>query len=97
MRHMEHSEISAHEVRVFLALEKNEGDWLTNVQIAKLAKVAPRTARLHTNRLTKLGILDFAEVFPAHMFQLSKFAEKRNNAYWQRLKMAKNIFKWHKD
>ena len=89
---MEHSEISAHEVRVFSAIEANPQEWLTNAEIAMLAKVAPRTARLHTNRLVKLGILDFAEVFPAHRFQLSKFAEKRNKAYWQRLKKAEAVF-----
>jgi DNA-binding IclR family transcriptional regulator len=88
---MERNEISLHEVRVYLAL-KAAGGWLTNAEVAAAAGVAGRTARLHTLRLARLGVIDQAEVFPAHRFRLSGKAAKRNPAYLQRLDAAVTVF-----
>ena len=66
---MESNEISIHEVRIWLALEC--GKWMSNSELAKAAHVAERTATHHTRRLTSLGLLDLAEVFPGHRYRLS--------------------------
>lgn len=88
---MERNEISAHELRVYLVVAGAAG-WMTNAEIAAAAKVAPRTARLHTLRLVKLGVFDQAEVFPAHRFRISAKAAKRNIGYVQRLEKAREAF-----
>lgn len=88
---MERNEISVHEVRVYVAL-KAAGGWLTNTEIAEAAKVAARTARAHTLKLVRLGVLDLAEVFPAHRYRLAELAKKRNTAYVQRLESARAVF-----
>ena len=88
----ENNEISIHEVRIYNVLQSNQTQWITNKQIATEAKVSGRTARLHTLRLVKLGILDQAEVFPAHRYRISEKASKRNVAYVQRLEKAKEVF-----
>lgn len=51
-----------------------------------------RTARQHTRRLVDLGVLDMAEVFPAHRFRLSAKADKRKRAYLARLERACEVF-----
>jgi DNA-binding IclR family transcriptional regulator len=89
---MERNEVSLHEARIFLALERAGGGWLTNREIAEAAGVAGRTARAHSLRLVRLGILDLAEVFPAHRYRLSEKAAKRNTAYFQRLRQACEVF-----
>lgn len=88
---MEKSEISIHEIKVCDALKKS-GNWMTNKEIAKQAEISDRTVRAHTLKLVKLGLLDQAEVFPAHRYRWSEKAEKRNAGYWVRLKMAANVF-----
>jgi DNA-binding IclR family transcriptional regulator len=88
---MERNEVSLHEARIFTALER-AGGWLTNREIAQAAGVAGRTARAHSLRLVRLGILDLAEVFPAHRYRLSEKAAKRNAAYFQRLRQACEVF-----
>lgn len=87
---MENSEISIHEWRVYEALR--QGGWMTSASIAEKANVAKRTARHHCLRLVKLGIVDQAEVFPAHRYRLSKMAQKRNLSYCQRLELAAEVF-----
>lgn len=88
---METSEISLHDVKVYLVL-KSADRWLTNREIAKAAGVADRTARAKTIRMVRLGILDQAELYPGHRYQLSKKADKRNGGYVQRLEQAIKIF-----
>lgn len=88
---MERNEISEHEVRIYLTL-KNSGTWMTNAEIADTANVAPRTARAHTLKLVKLGILDLAEVFPAHRYRIASTASKRNAGYHHRLENAQAVF-----
>jgi DNA-binding IclR family transcriptional regulator len=51
-------------------MQQHKG-WLTSQQVAEGAKVAARTARQHLLRLVQLGLLDQAEVFPAHRYRLS--------------------------
>ena len=89
---METNEISVHQVRVFHCLE-TASDWLTNGEIARAARVAPRTARAITKKLVDLGVLDVAEVLPAHRYRMSPFADKRNKAYLTRLRQAADVFK----
>ncbi len=88
---MEKNEISEHEVKVFVALRS--GKWMTNSDIHKACDgVSERTVRLHTHRLVALGVLDQAEVFPAHRYRLSDMASKRNAAYFKRLEAACKVF-----
>ena len=89
---MERNEISAHEVRVYSLFEAKPTQWLTNVEIAKAAQVATRTARAFTLKFVRLGLLDVAEVFPGHRYRLRQKPEKRNVAYHQRLKAAQSVF-----
>jgi hypothetical protein len=87
----ERSEISRHEIEVFRILK--QGGWFTNAQIAEQAdSVAPRTVRAITLKLVRLGLVDQAEVFPAHRFRLSDVADKRNRGYFDRLVRAAEVF-----
>jgi predicted ArsR family transcriptional regulator len=88
---MERNEVSVHQARIYVAI-KNAAGWVTNREIAKSASVAERTARQHTLNLVKLGVLDLAEVFPAHKYRLSEKASKRNAAYVNRLESAREVF-----
>ena len=89
---MERNEISIHEVRIFLFLKKNLEKWITNKQISEGTKVSERTVRAHTLKLVKMGILNQAEVFPAHRFRYSDKADKRNRGYFERLTSACEVF-----
>lgn len=88
---MERNEVSLHQLKVFLAVRK-AGKWLTNREISVLADVAERTARQHSLFLVNLGILDQADVFPAHKYKYSELADKRNKAYVGRLCSAIEVF-----
>lgn len=67
---MEKNEISIHEVSVWNVLKKNRDKWLTNRQIAQqIEKISERCVRAHTLKLVKLGLIDLAEIFPAHRFR----------------------------
>lgn len=89
---MESNEISLHEARVYSVLKSAKEQWMTAKDAAQKARVAPRTARAHVSKLTKLGLLDVAEVFPGHRYRLSDKASKRNQAYLQRLDNAIEVF-----
>lgn len=90
---MENNEISIHEILIYEALRRR-GEWMTNHEIAKAVAqpVAERTVRHHTKRLTALGVLDLAEVFPGHRYRISDKREKRNAAYVQRIESASQVF-----
>lgn len=88
---MERSEISHHEVRIFELLS-TDSKWRTNTEIATVLSMPARTVRLHTLRFVKLGLIDQAEVFPAHKYRWSSKANKRNVSYLQRLKLAAEVF-----
>lgn len=90
---MELNEISTHEVEVFRVLRENAGRWMTNKDIAALVNgVAERTVRAKTIKLVQLGLLDQAEVFPAHRYRLSAKARQRNTGYVIRLEGAAEVF-----
>lgn len=88
----ERNEVSWHEVKVVLALRGKPDQWLTNKEISEVSGVNGRTTRMHTVRLVKLGMLEQAEVFPAHRYRWSTKASKRNVAYSQRLETAAEVF-----
>jgi hypothetical protein len=88
---MEHNEVSFHEVRVYLAYKSATG-WLTAREVAAKSGVAERTARAHSLKLVKLGVLDQAEVFPAHRYRIAGKAAKRNAGYLRRLENACAVF-----
>lgn len=88
---MEGNEVSIHEVKIYLVL-KSRASWMTNREIAIAAKVAPRTARAHSLKLVNLGLLDLAEVFPAHRYKWSDKGSRRNAAYCLRLEKAREVF-----
>jgi len=89
---MEKADVSLHEVRVFQLLRANPKRWFTNVEIANEAQVARRTARLHTLRFVKLGLLDLAQVFPGHRYRWAQKSSNRNAAYVLRLEKAMEAF-----
>ncbi len=89
---MERNEISLHEVKVYQALRDAKDRWLTNYDASRLSGVCARTTRLHTKRFVDLGIVDIAEVFPAHRYRLSGKAGKRNSSYIRRLDSACDVF-----
>jgi Fic family protein len=90
----EKGEISLHEVKIYRTFTNSPSSWFTNKEIATATGVAQRTVRLHTFRLVQLGILDLAEVFPAHKFRFAKAADKRNKGYFLRLETACDVFSW---
>ena len=89
---MEHEtpEISRHLLAVFVHLRDRKG-WHTSKHIAEQTKISDRTARAHLLRLVRLGIVDQAEVFPAHRYRLSDKADKRNKAMMLRFKVAEEV------
>jgi predicted ArsR family transcriptional regulator len=88
---MEHAEVSAHQVKVFLCVQRAR-KWMSNADIARETGVAPRTVREHTKRLVALGIFDQEELFPRHAYRYSEQASNRNKAYALRLEKAATIF-----
>lgn len=89
---MERNEVSIHEVRLFKALQARSGKWATAKEMSDEAEIAGRTARAHLTKFVGLGIVDVAEVFPAHRYRLAEKADKRNAAYINRLKAAASVF-----
>lgn len=89
---MERSQVSLHELKVYRLLLSEPDKWFTNHEIAEATGVAKRTARAHTLRFCTLGILDHLEVFPGTKYRFSKKANKRNQAYVQRLDQAMEAF-----
>lgn len=86
----EHAEISEHLLSVWRVLRHAE-EPLSNREIARLAGVADRTARAHTNYLLVLGLLDLYELFPRHLYAVAEQAERRHAAYWNRLEQLAAI------
>jgi len=91
---MEKSEVSIHELKVYLVLRGDESKWLTNSEIAQQIEgaISARTVRAHTAKLVKAGLVDQAEVFPGHRFRWASKAGKRNGGYLQRLEKAREVF-----
>jgi hypothetical protein len=89
---MERNEISVHEARAFVAFLRNRTRWITSKDLAREAAIAERTARAFCTKFVRLGLLDLAEVFPAHKYQIAAKASKRNAAYLGRLQKACEVF-----
>jgi hypothetical protein len=90
---MERNEVSMHELKVYAALKKRHSKWATHADIYQdVADVSPRTIRAHVLKFVRLGLVDQAEVFPAHRYRLSDKAEKRNKGYVTRLETAAEVF-----
>lgn len=89
---MERNEISLHEAKVYMALAKHQSAWKTSAELSAETGIASRTARSHCLRFSRIGIVDTAEVFPAHRYKLAEKADKRAGGYLQRLKRACDIF-----
>lgn len=90
---MERNEISIHEVKIYKALAANADRWVTNQEVVEtIDHVAPRTVRQTTKKLVELGLVEQAEVFPAHRFKLSEHAAQRNKGYLDRLNRAADVF-----
>jgi len=83
--------ISEHLCRVYVFV-RERGDWTTAHEIAKSARVAPRTARAHALRLVKAGIFDLVAVFPGHHYRVASNAAQRNRGFMQRLEHAAAVF-----
>lgn len=89
---MENNEVSYHAVLIYHALE-NSRKWMTNKEIAVATKkVSERTVRMYTKRFVQMGLIDQAELHPAHRYRWSDKADKRNQAYLLRLQKAAEIF-----
>lgn len=92
MKNQERSEISFHEILVFRLLKSEPEKWFTHKQISETSKMNERTVRSHTLRFVRLGLVDQAEVFPAHRYRWSEKAQRRNGSYLLRLNQADAIF-----
>lgn len=93
MKHFrERSEVSLHLVKVYKAVKDLDGKWITNKELAAKTGVALRTVSAHTLQLVHAGIVNQAEVFPAHRFQISEVKDKRNKTFFERLEKTLEIF-----
>lgn len=61
--------ISVHQIRVYEVVRDGAG-WLSGNDIAKLANVAPRTARAHAANLTAAGVFERQEIFGGYLYRL---------------------------
>lgn len=89
---MEKNEVSIHEAKLFLVLRGGGTGWITSRDAAKASGISERTARAHLLKLAKMGLVDQAEVFPAHRYRLAAKADKRNGGYVRRLESACEVF-----
>jgi prophage antirepressor-like protein len=78
------SEVSEHLIRVWTLMRDND-EWLTNRQIAHRAAMVNRTARAHTARLFKLGLLERFPTFPGHVYKLAPDARDKSPEVYDQL------------
>jgi hypothetical protein len=89
MRHESQSKLpSPHEIKIVRTLQAKPECWFTNNELASIARVARRTARHHTLRLLKSGLLECTAVFGGYRYQWSTKAGRYNPAYIQQLRHA---------
>lgn len=88
---IEKAEISLHLVKVWETIKSKDGKWISNKEIAEEVKFSERTVRAHTLYLVKAGLIDQAEVYPAHRYRFSKMSAKRNAAFVKRIELASEI------
>lgn len=90
---METNEISYHEVLIWRAIQAKGERWFTNADISKMTPtISSRTVRIKTKKFAELGLLQQADVFPAHRFKLKPKAD-RSVPYIRRLEDATDAFK----
>ena len=89
---MEKNEVSIHEAKLFIALQKSGRAWVTSKGVAAASGVAKRTARSHLLKLSQMGIAECAEVFPGHRYRMAEKTDKRNGGYLRRLQEACGVF-----
>ncbi len=87
----ERAEVSWHEVKIFACL--SEKKWMSAHDVSKKSGLPKRTCSAHLLRFCHLNLIDLAEVFPRHMYRLSKLISKRNLSYLTRLKHAAEVLK----
>lgn len=87
----ERSGVSLHEAKVYLALKGKPGMWMTNKDVSAASGVAERTARMHTLRLVKLGVIEVAQVFPGNRYRWTD-KPQRKPTYLKKLTDAIAVF-----
>jgi DNA-binding IclR family transcriptional regulator len=85
--------ISPHEVRLLLVFRQRADEWLTNNVLAQEARVSPRTARAHTDRLVRLGVLEEQQLYPGPVFRLADQPGEEAREYLDRVEKAREIFR----
>jgi predicted ArsR family transcriptional regulator len=88
----ERTEVSLHEVKIYLVLKHRPDEWLTGEEISEKSGVNPRTCRMHTVRLMKLGVIEQVRLHPAHRYRFPVKSAKRNESYIKRVEQAAEIF-----
>jgi hypothetical protein len=83
--------VSVHAVRVFIALVDAGDEWLTSIQASARAEVGPRSTRQHLRKLSSLGVVDKAKVFPGYRYRLARAPEGRGAEHLQRLHAARAV------
>lgn len=87
----ESSEISEKELRTFKAISTKT--WVSNKDIALITKLSRRQVNDYMLKFMKIGLIDQAEVWPEHLYRLSRFAAKRAPGYLERLRFTERVFK----
>ncbi|WP_295450908.1 BRO family protein [uncultured Thiodictyon sp.] len=84
------TDISAHRVRCYFAL-KNSGQWMTNQELAKSAKVSARTARAYTKLFCDERIVDRLRLSPGHQFRIAGGYGKLKGLFVRELELAAEV------
>lgn len=89
---MAQKKISVKEVLIYKALLVNKGEWLKNSELETvLGEAAPRTIRKHTERFTKIGLIEKADLSPAPRYRWSEAGAKKNQRYVGRLEAMSQV------
>ncbi len=73
-------------------------EWMTNVDVSEAAAVAERTARKHTMRLAKQGVIEHDDSYSAHAFRFNPEAVSEDaKALVSRLELAMSAHKARQD
>ncbi|MBX5493415.1 MAG: hypothetical protein IRZ14_19870 [Chloroflexi bacterium] len=81
--------ISLHAVRIYQALRRAAGQWLTNRELAeRVSCVSERTVRAYTRSWAKRGLIEEARLFPSPRYRWSEAGERRNADYVRELDWA---------
>ena len=83
---------SRHEVAVFLLCQSSPRDWFTNRDVATITHIGYRTARAHTARLVRLGVVEQQKLFPGYRFRLTAKLSASARAYVAELREAAQVY-----